>query len=118
MHGPSVLFLDEPTIGLDPQGRRNLWERIDALRERGMTVLMTTHNLPEAEMCDRVGIIDHGKLVAIGKPADLIREHGGSEDADLEDVFLNLTGRALRDEIATARDRMVNYARRGGEHTR
>ncbi|MGD9740779.1 MAG: ABC transporter ATP-binding protein, partial [Bauldia sp.] len=66
MHGPSVLFLDEPTIGLDPQGRRNLWERIDALRERGMTVLMTTHNLPEAEMCDRVGIIDHGKLVAIG----------------------------------------------------
>ncbi|MGE0458888.1 MAG: ABC transporter ATP-binding protein [Bauldia sp.] len=118
MHGPSVLFLDEPTIGLDPQGRRNLWERIDALRERGMTVLMTTHNLPEAEMCDRVGIIDHGKLVAIGRPADLIRQHGGSDDADLEDVFLNLTGRALRDEIATARDRMVNYARRGGEHTR
>lgn len=75
MHGPRVLFLDEPTIGLDPQGRRHLWERIAALREAGMTVLMTTHNLPEAEACDRVGIIDAGRLVAIGSPAELIRQH-------------------------------------------
>jgi ABC-2 type transport system ATP-binding protein len=78
MHGPSVLFLDEPTLGLDPQGRRNLWERISELREQGMTVLMTTHNLPEAEACDRVGIIDHGKLVAIGTPEALIAEHAGT----------------------------------------
>jgi ABC-2 type transport system ATP-binding protein len=118
MHGPSVLFLDEPTLGLDPQGRRNLWERISALREQGMTVLMTTHNLPEAEACDRVGIIDHGKLVAIGTPAALIAEHAGYEGADLEDVFITLTGHQLRDEVATARDMMVSFANRGGEHTR
>jgi ABC-2 type transport system ATP-binding protein len=60
MHAPRVMFLDEPTLGLDPQGRRHLWERIAALREDGMTVLMTTHYMPEAEACDRVGIIDRG----------------------------------------------------------
>jgi len=118
MHGPRVLFLDEPTIGLDPQGRRHLWERIATLRQEGMTVLMTTHNLPEAQSCDRVGIIDHGRLVAIGAPDDLIREHGGREGADLEDVFIALTGHQLRDEMATARDLMMGFAQRGGEHTR
>ncbi len=118
MHDPSVLFLDEPTIGLDPQGRRNLWERIDGLRQQGMTVFMNTHNLPEAEACDRVGIIDHGKLIEIGPPAELVANHGGRDGADLEDVFINLTGRQLRDEIATARDRLVSFAKRGGEHTR
>ncbi len=118
MHGPRVLFLDEPTIGLDPQGRRHLWERIDALRAGGMTVLMTTHNLPEADACDRVGIIDAGRMVAIGTPAELKREHGGKPDADLEDVFIALTGRQLRDELATARDLMVSFAKQGGEHTR
>jgi len=118
MHGPKVLFLDEPTIGLDPQGRRHLWERIAALREQGMTVLMTTHNLPEAEACDRVGIMDNGKLVAIGAPTDLISELGGRADSDLEDVFIALTGKQLRDETATARDRMVSFAKQGGEHTR
>jgi ABC-2 type transport system ATP-binding protein len=118
MHGPKVLFLDEPTIGLDPQGRRNLWERIDTLREQGMTVFMTTHNLPEAQACDRVGILDHGKLIAIGPPADLIKEHGGTDSADLEDVFIKLTGRQLRDEVATARDRLVSFAKKGGEYTR
>jgi len=118
MHGPKVLFLDEPTIGLDPQGRRDLWDRIAELRRGRMTVFMTTHNLGEAEACDRVGIIDHGKLIAIGPPGDLIAEHGGSEGADLEDVFIKLTGHQLRDNVATARDRMVNFASRGGEHTK
>lgn len=118
MHAPKVLFLDEPTIGLDPQGRRNLWERIDALRQQGMTVLMTTHNLPEAEACDRVGIMDDGTLVAEGTPGGLIEEHGGKDGADLEDVFIALTGKQLRDEVATARDRMVSFAKQGGEHTR
>ncbi len=118
MHGPSVLFLDEPTIGLDPQGRRNLWERIATLRSQGMTVFMTTHNLPEAEACDRVGIMDRGKLITIGAPGDLVAEHGGRDGANLEDVFLNLTGRQLRDEVATARDRLVNFAKKGGENTR
>ena len=118
MHGPKVLFLDEPTIGLDPQGRRNLWDRIATLREQGMTVFMTTHNLPEAQACDRVGIIDHGKLIAIGPPDELIKEHGGSEDADLEDVFIKLTGHQLRDDVASARDRLVSFAKKGGEYTR
>ena len=118
MHSPSVLFLDEPTIGLDPQGRRHLWERIAALREGGMTVLMSTHNLPEASACDRVGIIDAGRLVAIGAPQDLVDQHSPSPGGDLEDVFIALTGKQLRDEVATARDRMVSFASRGGEHTR
>ena len=144
-HSPRVLFLDEPTTGLDPQGRRNLWEHIAALREGGMTVLMTTHNLPEAEACDRVGIMDAGRLVAVGTPRELVARYGGagaggaevampgpgrldqnapgqaprdSEPADLEDVFIALTGKQLRDEQATARDRLVSFAKRGGEHTR
>ncbi|MDR9391756.1 MAG: ATP-binding cassette domain-containing protein [Trueperaceae bacterium] len=116
MHRPGVLFLDEPTLGLDPQGRKHLWERIDALRREGMTVLMTTHYLYEAEACDRVGIIDRGSLVALGSPADLI---AGSENAtDLEGVFLALTGHQLRDEAAGPRALMKSYADRGGEFSR
>ncbi|WMT91727.1 ABC transporter ATP-binding protein [Pelagibacterium sp. H642] len=118
MHEPQILLLDEPTIGLDPQGRRHLWERIASLRQRGMTVLMTTHNLAEAELCDRVGIIDQGKLVAVGVPRDLIEAHGGGPGATLEDVFIALTGKQLFDESATGRDLMVGFAKRGGEHTR
>lgn len=118
MHGPRVLFLDEPTLGLDPQGRRHLWERIAALREGGMTVLMTTHYMPEAEACDRVGIIDRGKLVAIGSPKELIAQHGAGSGITLEDVFIRLTGRQFRDEAASARDLVINFGKRGGEHTR
>lgn len=79
---------------------------------------MTTHYLPEAEACDRVGIIDRGKLVAIGAPGALIRQHGSGDDATLEDVFIRLTGHRLRDEAATAHDMVVNFGKRGGEHTR
>ena len=118
MHGPRVLFLDEPTIGLDPQGRRHLWERIGALREEGVTVLMTTHYMPEAEGCDRVGIIDHGKLIAIGSPKDLIANQGNGTAKNLEDVFIGLTGREFREEAASHRDLVVNFGKRGGEHTR
>ena len=118
MHNPKVLFLDEPTIGLDPQGRRNLWAQVEDLRKRGVTVLMTTHNLPEASACDRVGIIDHGRLVAIGSPEALIASHTDGGRGNLEDVFINLTGHQLRDELATARDMLVDFANRGGEHTR
>lgn len=118
MHGPAVLFLDEPTLGLDPQGRRHLWDRIAALRAEGMTVFMTTHNLHEAESCDRIGILDRGRLVALGEPAALKLEIGGSAECSLEDVFLTLTGRDLRDEEATPRARLLGFARRGGEHTR
>ncbi len=116
MHDPSVLFLDEPTLGLDPQGRRHLWERLEALRREGMTVLMTTHYLHEAEACDRVAIIDDGRVVALGKPADLVAEH--PDATDLEDVFIALTGHQLRDEEATPRALMKGFAKRGGELTR
>jgi ABC-2 type transport system ATP-binding protein len=116
MHDPGILFLDEPTLGLDPQGRRHLWDRIEVLRRDGMTVLMTTHYLHEAASCDRVAIMDRGRIVALGRPADLVAATEGAHD--LEAVFLALTGRALRDEEATPRQRMKSFARRGGEHTR
>ena len=118
MHEPSLLFLDEPTLGLDPQGRRNLWEHIAALREEGLTVFMTTHHLQEAEACDRVAIIDRGRVVALDTPAALKAQVLGSSEGSLEDVFLELTGRELRDEGATARERLLSFARKGGEHTR
>jgi ABC-2 type transport system ATP-binding protein len=101
VHEPGVLLLDEPTLRLDPQGRRNLWDRIEDLRRDGMTVLMTTHYLHEAASCDRVGILDHGRLVAIGAPGDLVAAMPGA--GDLEAVFLALTGRALSDEPARTR---------------
>ncbi len=118
MHDPGVLFLDEPTVGLDPQGRNHLWESLGTLRERGLTVIMTTHTLAEAESCDRVGIIDRGRLQAIGSPSRLREQAGLPADGTLEDVFLTLTGRALRDEAGSARDRLLSFARHGGEHTR
>jgi len=118
MHRPRVLFLDEPTIGLDPQGRRHLWERIAAIRDEGVTVLMTTHNLTEANACDRVAIVDRGKLIALDTPAGLVATHGGAENATLEDAFIGLTGRDLRDEGASGRDQLLSFAKRGGELTR
>jgi ABC-2 type transport system ATP-binding protein len=118
MHRPRLLFLDEPTLGLDPQGRRHLWDRIEQLRDQGLTVLMTTHYLQEAEACDRVGIIDDGRLIALGTPSDLKAGAAGGPQATLEDVFIELTGRQLRDEQAGARARMIGFAKRGGEHTR
>lgn len=97
MHRPRLLVLDEPTLGLDPQGRLDLWARIGALRSSGMAVLMTTHVLSEAEAFDRVGVMDGGRLVAIDTPEALKRRFAGTPDASLEDVFFHLTGRALRD---------------------
>ena len=78
MGDPEVLFLDEPTTGLDPQSRRQLWDVIRDLRDRGRTVVLTTHYMDEAErLCDRVAIIDHGKIIAQGSPAELIARLGG-----------------------------------------
>ncbi|MGV9779560.1 ABC transporter ATP-binding protein, partial [Streptosporangium sp. NPDC003464] len=97
VHGPSLLFLDEPTTGLDPQSRANLWDHVRRLRqERGLTVFLTTHYLDEADaLADRLFVIDHGVIVAEGTPAEL---KGGS--GTLDDVFLAITGRSLREEPA------------------
>jgi ABC-2 type transport system ATP-binding protein len=118
MHEPKVMFLDEPTVGLDPQGRRHLWDSIKAVCQKGLTVFMSTHYLQEAEECDRVGIIDKGKLIALGTPAALKTEIMGTTQSSLEDVFIKITGRQLRDEEATPRARLLSFGRRGGEHTR
>jgi len=102
---PELIFLDEPTTGLDPQARRQLWNVVNDLKRAGRTVLLTTHYMDEAEvLCDRVAIVDHGKIIAQGRPSDLMasvemppkapREHA----ATLEDVFMTLTGRHLRDD--------------------
>ena len=114
MHGPRLLILDEPTLGLDAQGRRDLWERIGTLRRDGLSVLMTTHTIAEAEGCTRVGVIDRGRLIALAAPLELRARHGGS----LEDAFVALTGRAVRDAEASPRDRIVAFRKRGGELTR
>jgi ABC-2 type transport system ATP-binding protein len=174
VHDARILFLDEPTVGLDAQTRERLWQYVRQLRkERGLTVIVTTHYIDEVEDCDRVCIIDHGRILANGAPAVLKAVHGqellrvvardaattteiaaaypgaagdeteiviksageafaeaflaryGSrirrfvvEEPSLESVFLSLTGRALRDQGANARDLTYEFGKRGGEHTR
>lgn len=107
VHSPKVFFLDEPTTGLDPQARRNLWELIEQVRDRGITVIMTTHYMDEAEiLCDRIAIMDNGKIVAIDTPKNLIKQllargfkkKQHVEQASLEDVFIDMTGKGLRDD--------------------
>lgn len=93
LHEPRVLFLDEPTAGLDPRARRSLWELVGRLRRAsGLTVLLTTHYVEEAEPCDRVAVLDRGRLAALGTPAELKRAAGART---LEEVFLARTGHAL-----------------------
>ena len=105
---PQLLFLDEPTTGLDPQSRRQLWELIAKFQAEGRTIVLTTHYMEEAErLCDRVAIVDHGKIIALGSPRDLVDSidvahlpppEPRKTSATLEDVFVSLTGRTLRDE--------------------
>lgn len=106
VHGPKVFFLDEPTTGLDPQARRHLWDLIKQVRDRGISVIMTTHYMDEAEiLCDRIAVMDNGKIVAIDTPKNLIKQllkRGFKkaqlvEQANLEDVFIDLTGKGLRE---------------------
>ncbi len=106
VHGPKVFFLDEPTTGLDPQARRHLWELIEKVRDRGISVVMTTHYMDEAEiLCDRIAIMDNGKIIAIDTPQNLIKsllsrgfkKSQKVEQANLEDVFIDMTGKGLRD---------------------
>jgi ABC-2 type transport system ATP-binding protein len=104
---PSIIFLDEPTTGLDPQARRNLWDLIREIRDGGTTIIITTHYMDEAEiLCDRVAIIDSGEIIAIDTPNHLIDELVATgfekekevKKANLEDVFIQRTGKAWRDE--------------------
>lgn len=95
INDPEILILDEPTTGLDPQSRRVMWERLSELKQKGVTILLTTHYMDEAEeLCDRIVVIDYGKIIEEGRPKELIARHGVSH---LEDLFLKLTGKGLRD---------------------
>ncbi len=102
-NNPKVLFLDEPTTGLDPQAKRNLWDLVLQLNSNGMTVVLTTHNMEEAEsLCQRIAIMDHGNVVAEDTPQNLILTHAPEPPmaplhGNIEDVFLALTGHGLRD---------------------
>ena len=93
---PEISFLDEPTVGLDPNSRHAVWDFIKGFKDEGKTVILTTHYMEEAEhLCDRIGIIDRGKLIALGTTEELMDKHGGK---NLEEVFINITGRGLRED--------------------
>jgi ABC-2 type transport system ATP-binding protein len=98
MGNPKLLFLDEPTVGIDPQSRNNIFETVFNLRKKGMTVLYTTHYMEEADrLCDRIAIMDGGKIIAMDTPRALKTQIGDPDKTTLEDVFLKMTGRSLRD---------------------
>ena len=106
IHDPLLVLLDEPTSGLDPQSRRQLWDRIEQIRNTGRSILLTTHSMEEAQaVCDLIAIIDHGKIIAYGSPDNLIAQHKSNPDVirvahgaiTLEDVFIGLTGQEIRE---------------------
>ena len=105
IHDPELVLLDEPTAGLDPQSRRQLWGRIERIRKEGRSILLTTHSMEEAQsVCDHIAIIDHGTIVASGTPEGLIKQHKDDPEVKrasrgavtLEDVFIGLTGSEIR----------------------
>ncbi|HVS97546.1 MAG TPA: ABC transporter ATP-binding protein, partial [Puia sp.] len=106
IHNPPLVLMDEPTTGLDPQSRRQLWARIEAMRDKGHGILLTTHSMEEAEsVCDRIGIIDHGRIIAVDTPQAIIDSNRDRPEViqasrkgkiTLEDVFIGLTGEAVR----------------------
>ena len=113
IHHPKILFLDEPTLGLDPQTRNHIWEYILKLsKEEGMTVFFTTHYMNEAEKyAKNVAIIDHGKIIKLGTPKELIAE---TKSDSLESAFLKLTGHSIRDESASSLDHARKLAKAWG----
>lgn len=116
---PRIVLLDEPTTGLDPQARHILWDRLFQLKEKGTTLLLTTHHMDEAEqLCDRLIVVDHGRIVAEGTPPDLVREHAGKEVAELRfgssrnaEAAESLAG--IGDRIEVLPDRVLVYAADG-----
>lgn len=115
LHHPKVLFLDEPTIGLDPQTRNLIWTYLRQLRDQeGTTIFATTHYLPETDNCDRIAIINKGKLVALDTPAGLKKQYKAK---DMDGVFIKSTGHGIRDEELSAEDQAkINY--RSGSRSR
>ena len=113
LHTPRILFLDEPTLGLDPQTRNQLWTQVKHLNQtEGVTVFLTTHYMDEAErVAQRIAIIDHGKIVAQGTPQELKRQ---TDKESLEEAFLALTGSTIRDEAATSADQLRQMAKMWG----
>jgi lipooligosaccharide transport system ATP-binding protein len=94
INNPELMILDEPTTGLDPHSRRSVWDKLNRLKAKNTTLVLTTHYMEEAEiLCDRVAIMDSGKIITIDSPSNLISLHGGN----LEEVYLELTGKALKD---------------------
>src|SRR5581483_9081534 len=110
LHTPKILFLDEPTLGLDPQSRNQLWTHVKRLNEtEGVTVFLTTHYMDEADrVAHRIAIIDHGQIIALGTSEELKRQ---TESASLEEAFLALTGETIRDETAGAAEQMRQVAK-------
>ena len=110
LHQPRILFLDEPTIGLDPQTRNHIWSHIQKLsKEQNVTVFFTTHYMDEADrVADEVAVIDQGKIVAQGTPAALKEQ---TDSSSLEDAFIALTGHGIREEEGSSSDRMRRMAR-------
>ena len=113
IHHPKILFLDEPTLGLDPQTRNHMWQFLQNINDKeNMTVFFTTHYMEEAErMADRIAVIDHGKIIAIGTAGQLKKQ---TKTNSLEDAFLSLTGRTIREEEASDIDQMRNMRKMRG----
>lgn len=114
IHTPKIIFLDEPTVGLDPQTRNHIWSYVLNLsKTEGVTIFLTTHYMEEAEkMADRVVIIDHGKILATGTPEELKQSTGTSS---LEEAFLKLTGNAIRSDEASSVDKLRSHAKMWGK---
>src|SRR6202022_4105381 len=110
LHPPKILFLDEPTLGLDPQSRNQLWTHVKRLNEtEGVTVFLTTHYMDEADrVAHRIAVIDRGKIVAQGSPAELKEQ---TQSDSLEQAFLALTGSTIRDESASSADQMRQFVK-------
>jgi ABC-2 type transport system ATP-binding protein len=110
VHEPQVLFLDEPTLGLDPQTRNHMWSYIKELNKKsGMTVFFTTHYMEEASrMAERIAIIDHGKIIETGTPEEIMKK---TDTSSLEDAFIKITGHEIRDEGANSLDALRQGAR-------